>query len=209
MEQREPLESPLLGFHDGRTGGANGASAISLEMSTFSADERPKTPPKSRKNPWWSIPAVMKFLRQLSFSICSMWQNTARFFKRTWKRKWTSEICSYVISVLALAGLVATLLMHHDKPLPQWPRLVTINSIISLFSLVMRASVGVVLAEGNLFDNIASRSVLAKFKKGISQSKWQWFQKPRPLEHMQRLDSASRGSWGSISLLFNLRPKHM
>ena len=73
-----------------------------------------------------------------------------------WKRavrslnwNWTAETLSYIVSILALAGLVTTLLAHQDKPLPEWPQLVTINSIISLFSLLMRAGVGVVLAEGN------------------------------------------------------------
>jgi hypothetical protein len=65
-------------------------------------------------------------------------------------RNWTAETLSYIVSILALAGLVTTLLAHQSKPLPQWPQLVTINSIISLFSLIMRAGVGVVLAEGNL-----------------------------------------------------------
>jgi hypothetical protein len=65
---------------------------------------------------------------------------------------WTTETCSYIIAILALGGLVATLLVHQGKPLPQWPQLVTINSIISIFSLLMRACVGVVLAEGILRD---------------------------------------------------------
>lgn len=65
-----------------------------------------------------------------------------------WGKSWTAETCSYIVSILALAGLTATLLVHQNKPLPQWPQLVTINSIISLFSLLMRACAGVVLAEG-------------------------------------------------------------
>ena len=65
---------------------------------------------------------------------------------------WTTETCSYIIAILALGGLVATLLVHQGKPLPQWPQLVTINSIISIFSLLMRACIGVVLAEGKPLD---------------------------------------------------------
>lgn len=68
--------------------------------------------------------------------------------RRMWGKGWTTETLSFFISIAALGGLVATLLVHENKPLPQWPQLVTINSIISLFSLVMRACVGVVLAEG-------------------------------------------------------------
>jgi hypothetical protein len=67
-----------------------------------------------------------------------------------WSKSWTVETCSLVVSILTLAGLAATLLTHQHKPLPQWPKLVNINSIISLFSLLMRSCVGVVLAEGML-----------------------------------------------------------
>lgn len=67
---------------------------------------------------------------------------------RMWAVDWRTETCSYVVATFSLAGLVATLSAHQGKPLPQWPQLVTINSIISLLSLLMRACVGVVLAEG-------------------------------------------------------------
>jgi hypothetical protein len=78
------------------------------------------------------------------------WKQWLHTLDRAWGRSWTAETCSYIISILALAGLIATLLAHHSKPLPQWPQLVTINSIISLFSMLMRACVGVVLAEGSV-----------------------------------------------------------
>lgn len=67
---------------------------------------------------------------------------------RLWKRSWTAEALSCIFALLSMLGLVATLLAHENRPLPQWPQLVSLNSIVSLFSLLMRASVGVVLAEG-------------------------------------------------------------
>jgi hypothetical protein len=103
--------------------------------------------------------------------------------------RWTAETCSCIFALLSLAGLIATLHAHQDRPLPQWPQLVNINSIVSLFSMLIRAGVGVVLAEG------------------ISQSKWQWFRKVRKLSDMERFDSASRGAWGSVLLIFGLRIK--
>jgi hypothetical protein len=77
-----------------------------------------------------------------------MWTRCVQNAKRAWNGNWTAETCSYAVSITALAGLVATLLAHQNKPLPEWPQLVTINSIISLFALMMRTCVGVVLAEG-------------------------------------------------------------
>ncbi|USP79036.1 hypothetical protein yc1106_06310 [Curvularia clavata] len=75
-------------------------------------------------------------------------KNGGNVSKHMWGQSWTLETLSLVVSILGLAGLIATLLAHQSKPLPQWPQLVTINSIISLFSLLMRTCVGVVLTEG-------------------------------------------------------------
>jgi hypothetical protein len=54
-----------------------------------------------------------------------------------------------VFALVALAGLIMVLSRFEDKTLPDWPKLVTVNSIISLFALLIRASVGLVLAEGS------------------------------------------------------------
>lgn len=104
---------------------------------------------------------------------------------------WNFEILSCLLAVVALVGLVVTLWKHENRPLPQWPRIVTINSIISIFTLLIRTGVCFILAEG------------------ISQTKWQWFQKPRKLEDMERFDAASRSGWGSFLLLIkvNRRPQ--
>ncbi|OAL49028.1 hypothetical protein IQ07DRAFT_511955 [Pyrenochaeta sp. DS3sAY3a] len=111
--------------------------------------------------------------------------------QRAGSNKWAAETIALIMSMLALGGLVSILLTHQTKPLPNWPRLVTINAIISLFSLIMRAAVGVILAEG------------------ISQCKWNWARKAKKLDHMERLDSASRGSWGCIVLLYYSRPNRL
>jgi hypothetical protein len=81
-------------------------------------------------------------------SNSSRWTRALHTVNRLWKRSWTTETISLGFSIFTLAGLIATLLAHQHKPLPQWPQLVSINSIISLFSLLMRSCVGVVLAEG-------------------------------------------------------------
>lgn len=83
------------------------------------------------------------------------WKKGLQAVNRVWSKSWTAETSSYIVSILSLAGLVTTLMAHEEKPLPQWPQLVNINSIISLFSLVMRTCVGVVLAEGTLSARLA------------------------------------------------------
>ncbi|KAK1640639.1 hypothetical protein BDP81DRAFT_296806, partial [Colletotrichum phormii] len=42
----------------------------------------------------------------------------------------------------------------------------------------------------------------------LSQSKFTWFLKPKPLYDFCLLDQASRGAWGSMKLLSRLRFKH-
>lgn len=68
-------------------------------------------------------------------------------FVRVWKMGWTAEVLSFLFALLSLLGLVATLIAHQDKPLPDWPQLAWLNSIISLFSLMIRTGISVVLAE--------------------------------------------------------------
>jgi hypothetical protein len=62
--------------------------------------------------------------------------------------RWTLETYSFVFALLSLLDLVATLLAHQGKLLLQWPRIIIINSIISLFSILIRAAIGVIFAEG-------------------------------------------------------------
>lgn len=76
------------------------------------------------------------------------WVKSTHFIHSVWTKSWTAETFSYVFSILSLAGLIATLMVHQNKPLPDWPQLVTINSVVSLFSLLMRTGISVVLAEG-------------------------------------------------------------
>lgn len=208
MKERGHSGRLLLGLHNSLSDEANYASATNHELSTLFEGNEPSTPPKPRKRPCWSSATLIKPLKPLGASVVLIWKQTCGFVKLTWRRKWTAEICSYIVSVLSLAGLAATLVVHDGKPLPQWPQIVTINSIVSLLSLLMRASVGVVLAEGNRHDCYPRlKNETPNIHKGISQSKWHWFREPRPLVHMEQLDSASRGSWGSISLLCSLRPQ--
>jgi hypothetical protein len=72
------------------------------------------------------------------------WSGVSRIFSYGW----TAEVATCVFALLALAGLAVVLSRFEDRPLPDWPKLVTVNSIISIFALLIRASVGLVLAEG-------------------------------------------------------------
>ena len=100
-------------------------------------------------SPHRSLHIDLEGIRKYRGSSSSNTLTYMRSVDRWWNSSWTAEACSFILSIITLAGLVATLLVHQRKPLPQWPQLITINSVISLFSMVMRASVGVVLTEGD------------------------------------------------------------
>jgi hypothetical protein len=95
---------------------------------------------------------------------------------------------------------------HQNRPLPDWPQIV---SIVSLFSMMIRAGVSMVLAEGTSYAQNYSYCILAQFltETGISQSKWQRFRKARKLEDIAEFDFASRGAGGSVLFIFGLRIK--
>ena len=86
-----------------------------------------------------------------------------------------------------VAAVITTLYPHQDLPLPQLPYNVSINTLISVFMAIMKTAMLVIVTEG------------------LSQLKWGWFRKRRPLQHLARYDAASRGPWASLKLLWTLR----
>lgn len=111
--------------------------------------------------------------------------NLTRRVRRAWNYGWVAEILCCTLAIISLIAIVITLRLHQDKPLPQWPLGITINALIAIFGVLLKAGLIVPLSEG------------------ISQLKWQWFQKqPRKLIDMDDFDVASRGAWGSFLFLF-------
>ena len=78
------------------------------------------------------------------------WIECSRISAWLWRKSWTAEVCSFAFALVSLMGLVLVLSKHQGKPIPEWPQLITINSVVSLFALFMRIGVGVVLAEGKI-----------------------------------------------------------
>jgi len=101
---------------------------------------------------------------------------------------WLYEISSLVLAVVAVIMLICVLRAYENKPNPQWPLGISLNTIVSILSTVFRASLMLSVAHG------------------LSQSGWIWFtQRPRPLSDICWYDSASRGPLGSVQLLWRLR----
>lgn len=92
------------------------------------------------------------------------------------QRLWLCEILSITAAALALATIVIILVLHRDHPLPKWLSAITINALIAVFTAIFKACLMMPVAEC------------------IGQLKWLWYQKSRPLSHIEQWDLASRGA---------------
>ena len=72
-----------------------------------------------------------------------------------------------------------------NKPLPQWPYRLTINTLIAVFSVLIRSASGLIAAQG------------------ISHIKWTRSRRPQTLHAFETHDEASQGPWGALVLLGN------
>lgn len=125
------------------------------------------------------------------------------FTFRSWvdvDRLWISELSSCLVSLACLAAMVVILRTHDEKPLPQWPHLITINSLLAIFTAIMKACMMMPIAQGSFAICFWKANEL--IYTGISELKWLWFQKPRVLADLDKIDRASRGPWGAACLLF-------
>ncbi|KAF4835711.1 hypothetical protein CGCTS75_v002170 [Colletotrichum tropicale] len=80
------------------------------------------------------------------------------------------------------------LLLHQDRTLPKWTSMITINALIAMFSAILKACLMMPIAEC------------------LSQLKWLWYEKSRPMKHIVQWDM---GPWGSLFLIFALRGRNL
>ena len=100
-----------------------------------------------------------------------------------WDGSWAWEIASVALSVVGIALLVAFLVTINNTPYGDWQYTASPNTVVSIIVTITKAA---------LFVPVSSC---------LGQLKWNLFQSPVPLYHMQVLDQASRGPWGSLEVL--------
>lgn len=75
--------------------------------------------------------------------------NLSDRLRELWGNSWVVETFSCCIALIFLAATVITLAIHQNKPQPKWPRLISINALIAIFSALMKAALVLPLSEGN------------------------------------------------------------
>ena len=86
----------------------------------------------------------------------------------------------------SLVAIIATVQPHQGKPLPQCPPKISVNTMISIYVVVLKGTIMLVVTEG------------------LGQLKWIWLQNDRPLEDLVHYDHATRGPLGALNLLWRL-----
>lgn len=97
---------------------------------------------------------------------------------------WIWEVTALGIAIGLVAAIFSILGHFNGRVLPNWPLRINLNTLIALLSTIMRAL------------------LLISMAAVISQSKWLWYGRDRPLHHFRNFDEASRGVLGSFRLLF-------
>lgn len=101
---------------------------------------------------------------------------------------WYQELLACIGFVTVLIALFVTIYQYQDKPSPDWPEWLSINSIIAIYLVLLKSCVLLVTAEG------------------LGQLKWSWFaSEPRSLHDISRYDGTMRGPWGAARLIWRLK----
>ena len=96
---------------------------------------------------------------------------------------WKLEILAVMLAVGFLAAIFITLSHFDGQNVPRWPVSLNLNSLVAIYATILRALLLFAIAEI------------------LSQEKWYWFTRPRPLRNLDDFDRASRGALGSAKLL--------
>lgn len=103
---------------------------------------------------------------------------------------WTVELLAFVVSFASLMAIIVILRRYNGHPQPDWPHNITLNSVLSWFSTLFKAS------------------LLVPVAACFGQASWAHYHSgPRPLTDLAIYDSASRGPIGSLQLLWYFKAK--
>ncbi|KAH7417810.1 hypothetical protein BKA64DRAFT_738366 [Cadophora sp. MPI-SDFR-AT-0126] len=102
-------------------------------------------------------------------------------------RLWLWESAACLLSLIILALIFVNLLMLNNNPTYYWAWPWNVNSVLAFAVTIMKAS------------------LLVPVASSLGQLKWHWFRRSRSLKGLELFDEASRGSLGSIRLLWALR----
>ena len=64
-------------------------------------------------------------------------------------KPWWIEISACVLVLLSIIAIALTLALHHNQPLPNWPFGISVNSLVSVFVVILKGGMLLILSEGS------------------------------------------------------------
>lgn len=111
----------------------------------------------------------------------------ARRSKGRFSDNWSMEIIATVVSLASLLVITILLYIYDDQPVFHWHE-ITLNALVSIFATISRLSLVVAISSS------------------LGQAKWNWFvREPKMLLAVDTIDTASRGLFGSLRLVWQMR----
>ena len=104
-------------------------------------------------------------------------------YTRIFSDTWTLEILCWLLALLSLVIIIIVLAVFNGQSLENWHSGLTLNTLISIAS------------------QIAQTAVFVPVAASISQLKWIWYSKSRPVAGIGDFDKASRGPIDSLLLI--------
>lgn len=111
----------------------------------------PSVGPHHRQQPWQTSTTSYEHVLKrntLPVNLSPPESGFARRVSRMWNYGWVLECLSCGLAVIALIAIVITLRLHENKSLPKWLFNISINALIAIFGVLLRAGVTVPLSEG-------------------------------------------------------------
>ena len=69
---------------------------------------------------------------------------------RRWNniRNWWLEILCLCVVNAALLAIIVTLSTHNDRPLPEWPYKVSVNTLVAVYVVILKGAMLLIVTEG-------------------------------------------------------------
>jgi Protein of unknown function (DUF3176) len=161
---------------------------LQKDMATSSSKEISSE--TSPQHPTSTTGSFIKFLTTKALQV-------SQFFASHSNNWWLSEIFATIISVLAMLTLIGILHNYNGRVVQHLRLGITLNGLVAALSTICRTA------------------LMIPVTAGISQAKWHWFSPKAGERHLEArlrdletFDSASRGTWGSLKLLWMMRARY-
>lgn len=105
---------------------------------------------------------------------------------------WVYEIVSFTFAALLFGVYLWLLTRYDERPVQEWDEIGALSRLFRTLPALI-----------SFLTTMMKGAILFPVASAIGQCKWNYFQRPRRLLDLEIIDSASRGYFGAIRLIFS------